>query len=74
MTDAISPEEMQRRRVHVRVAISENRLEGIATSAETLAICEAYIRGEIEAGDLAPVSGVSVAGSVCRSGLVRPCC
>ena len=52
MTDAISPEEMQRRRVHVRVAISENRLEGIATSAETLAICEAYIRGEIEAGEL----------------------
>jgi Antitoxin VbhA len=55
MTDnrpMISPEEMQRRRVHVRVAISENRLEGIATSAATLEICEAYIRGEIQAADL----------------------
>jgi Antitoxin VbhA len=56
MTDdpkpTITPEETQRRRVHVRVAISENRLEGIATSAATLEICEAYIRGEIEAGDL----------------------
>jgi hypothetical protein len=46
------PEEMQRRRVHVRTAIAENRIEGIATGAETLAILEAYIRGEIEAGDL----------------------
>jgi hypothetical protein len=43
---------MQRRRVHVRVAISENRLEGIATSAATLEILEAYIRGDIEAADL----------------------
>ena len=69
----ITPEEMQRRRVHVRVAIrvaiSENRLEGIATSAETLAIyeaiCEAYIRGEIEAGDL-------VAAYLKRPGPDRP--
>jgi hypothetical protein len=46
-------EEIERQRAHVRVAISENRLEGITTSTETLeAICEAYIRGEIEAGDL----------------------
>jgi hypothetical protein len=56
MTDdpkpAISAEEMQRRRAHVRVAIAENRLEGMATSAATLEICEAYIRGEIEAADL----------------------
>jgi hypothetical protein len=36
----------------VRIAIAENRLEGIATSAATLEICEAYIRGEIEAADL----------------------
>jgi len=34
---------MQRRRVHVRIAIADNRLEGIATSAATLEICEAYI-------------------------------
>ena len=56
MTDdpkpTITPEEMQRRRGHVRAAIANNRIEGIATSAETLEIFEAYIRGEIEAGDL----------------------
>jgi hypothetical protein len=59
MTDepkpTITPEEMQRRRVAVRVAISENRLEGIATSARTLEIAEAYIRGEIETADLVTV-------------------
>jgi hypothetical protein len=43
---------MQRRRAHVRVAIANNRLEGIATSAATQEICDLYIRGEIEAGDL----------------------
>jgi len=48
----ITPEEMQRRRVHVRVAIADSRIEGIATSAAELEIFEAYIRGEIEADDL----------------------
>jgi hypothetical protein len=48
----ISPEEMQRRRGHVRTAIADDRIEGIATDAETLAILDAYIRGEIEAADL----------------------
>jgi hypothetical protein len=48
----ISAEEMNRRRAHVRTAIADNRIEGIATSAPTLAILQAYIRGEIEAGDL----------------------
>jgi hypothetical protein len=52
VTPAITPEEMQRRREHVRAAIASSRLEGMATSAETLEIFEAYIRGEIEAGDL----------------------
>ena len=52
---AISAEEMQRRREHVRAAIANNRIEGIATSAETLEIFEADIRGEIEAGDLVTV-------------------
>jgi hypothetical protein len=56
MTDdpkpTITPEEMQRRRVHVRVAIADDRIEGIATSAAELEILEAYIRGEIEARDL----------------------
>jgi hypothetical protein len=56
MTDnrpMISPEEMQRRRVHVRTAIADSRIEGLPppTSPE-LEIFEAYIRGEIEAGDL----------------------
>jgi hypothetical protein len=56
MTDepkpTITPEEMQRRRVHVRNAIANSRIEGIATSAATQEIFEAYIRGEIEAADL----------------------
>jgi hypothetical protein len=51
----ISPEEMERRRTHVRAAIADSRIEGIATSAEELEILEAYIRGEIEAGDLVTV-------------------
>ena len=48
----ITPDEMERRRGHVRTAIADSRIEGMATSAEELAIFEAYIRGEIEAGDL----------------------
>ncbi len=56
MTDdpkpTISAREAQRRREHVRVAIADNRLEGIATSAETQQVLDAYIRGQIEAGDL----------------------
>jgi hypothetical protein len=49
----ITPEEMQRRRGHVRAAIADSRIEGIATDdAAELEILEAYIRGEIEAGDL----------------------
>jgi hypothetical protein len=48
----ITADEMQRRRRHVETAISENRLEGIETSDEARAICDAYIRGEIDAGDL----------------------
>jgi len=48
----ISVEEGERRRTHVRAAIAENRLEGIKTSPETQAVFDAYVRGEIEAGDL----------------------
>ena len=51
-TPTTSAEEMERRRGHVRTAIADSRIEGMATSAEELAIFEAYIRGEIEAGDL----------------------
>jgi hypothetical protein len=49
---ALSPEETERRRTHVRIAIAENRLEGIKTSAETRAVFDAYIRGEVDASDL----------------------
>jgi hypothetical protein len=49
---AISPEETARRRTHVRIAIAENRLEGITTGPDAQAVFDAYIRGEIEAGDL----------------------
>jgi hypothetical protein len=56
MTDdrpAITPEEIQRRRKHVETAIADSRLEGmIEISAEERAIFDAYIRGEIDAGDL----------------------
>jgi hypothetical protein len=48
----ITPEEMEQRRGHVRTAIANSRIEGIATGPEELEILEAYIRGEIEAGDL----------------------
>jgi hypothetical protein len=48
----ITPEEMERRRGHVRAAIADSRIEGMATSAAELVIFESYIRGEIEAGDL----------------------
>jgi hypothetical protein len=54
MTDdpKITPEEIERRRGHVRTAIADSRIEGMETGAEVLAIFESYIRGEIEAGDL----------------------
>jgi hypothetical protein len=41
----------QRRHPWRRVA-DQNRIEGIATSAAPQAVLDAYIRGEIEAGDL----------------------
>lgn len=57
MTDetkpAISAAEMQRRREHVRCAIADSRIEGYPPpSRPEQAILDAYIRGEIEAGDL----------------------
>jgi hypothetical protein len=67
MTDdpkpTISPEEMQRRRRHVEVAIADSRIEGIATSAAEREIYEAYIRGEIETADLVTV----LRQSLCRA-------
>ena len=50
---AISAEEMQRRREHVKAAIADSRIEGLPPpSRPEQAILDAYIRGEIEAGDL----------------------
>ena len=44
---------MQRRREHVRTAIADSRIEGYPPpSRPEQAILDAYIRGEIEAGDL----------------------
>ena len=48
----ITPEEMERRRGHVRTAIADSRIEGGTISAAELEVFDAYIRGEIEAGDL----------------------
>jgi hypothetical protein len=55
MTDrpAISADEMQRRRRHVETAIACSRIEGCPPpSPAEEEIYDAYIRGEIEAGDL----------------------
>jgi Antitoxin VbhA len=50
---AISAEEMERRREHVKAAIADSRIEGLPPpSRPEQAILDAYIRGEIEAGDL----------------------
>ena len=43
---------MQRRRRHVQTAEANNRLEGLSISPEAQEIFDAYIRGEIDAGDL----------------------
>jgi hypothetical protein len=52
----ISPEEMQRRREHVKAAIADSRIEGLPPpSRPEQAILDAYIRGEIEAADLVRV-------------------
>jgi hypothetical protein len=52
----ISPEEMQRRREHVKAAIADSRIEGLPPpSRAEQDILDAYIRGEIEARDLVKV-------------------
>jgi hypothetical protein len=60
MTDdpkpTITPEEMQRRRTHVRTAIADSRIEGSPPPGRAEQdILDAYIRGEIEARDLVKV-------------------
>jgi hypothetical protein len=51
----ISAEEAERRRTHARVAIAENRIEGIQPSIAMQKIIDAYVRKEIEARDLVTV-------------------
>ena len=48
----LSPEEIEHRRTHVRIAVAENRIEGMEVDAATQEICDLYIRGDIGAGDL----------------------
>ena len=49
----ITPEEMQRRRRHVQTALADSRIEGYPPPTRALQeIFDAYIRGEIDAGDL----------------------
>jgi hypothetical protein len=57
MTDdpkpTITAEEMHRRRAHVRSALADSRIEGMPPPRPPeIEILEAYIRGEIDAGDL----------------------
>jgi hypothetical protein len=48
--------EIERRRRHVQAAIANGRIEGICLNDPVLdEICEAYIRGEIDARDLVAV-------------------
>ena len=50
----ISADEMERRREAVRQADASNRIEGCFPSAETTAIYEEFIRGDIEWSDVWP--------------------
>jgi hypothetical protein len=59
---AITPEEMQRRRVHVNAAIADSRIEGLPPpSRQEQDILDAYIRGEIDAADLVTAYRKSIA-------------
>lgn len=53
--DEASPAAIERRRGHVRAALADARIEGVTPSQASLEICAAYIRGEIDARDLARV-------------------
>jgi hypothetical protein len=56
---------MQRRREHVRAAIADSRIEGLPPqSRPEQAILDAYIRGEIEAGDLVTAYRKAVAAGL----------
>lgn len=48
----LSAAEVERRRDHVRVGDSENRLVGVFRDPKTDPVFEAYIRGDIEVTDI----------------------
>jgi hypothetical protein len=50
----ITAAEMKRRKESLRKGDAHNRIEGLVRTAETDAIFEAYVRGEIEASELVP--------------------
>ena len=50
----ITSEEMERRREALRQADAHNRIEGQFPTAESSAIFEAFIRGEIERDEILP--------------------
>jgi hypothetical protein len=70
MTDdpkpTITPEEIQRRRTHVRTAIADSRIEGSFPNRAELEIYAAYIRGKIEACDLVTAYMKAVATACAR--------
>jgi len=51
---AISAEEVARRREALRQADASNRIEGIFRDAESDAVFEAHIRGEIDVTEIVP--------------------
>jgi hypothetical protein len=50
----ISAEEVEIRRDAVRYAVSHNRIEGQSLDAESAAIFDAFVRGEIERSEIRP--------------------
>ena len=49
----ISPEEIEHRRTHVRIAIADSRIEGFSPpSRREKRIHDAYVRGDIDADEL----------------------
>jgi hypothetical protein len=50
----ITPAEMARRREALRQADASNRIEGIFRDAESDAVFEAHIRGEIDVTEIVP--------------------
>ena len=50
----ISESEMERRREALRYAVSHNRIEGQFLDAESAAVFDAFVRGEIDKSEIRP--------------------